>query len=224
MLIDPLISVIILGLVLGPLIGRSSGVIPYPFFLLCGFILLSLITGPIKCSNQAISSNAGLLVFKQVQPLDVFLSRYLFEICSTTLAFFIFCLIGYWIGIDLSLEHIFSLLLCLIITWLLGCGIGLIMGIAATKVKELEKIINYIQRPLLFVSAVLYPSSAIPGQYREFLLYNPLVHTIEYTRYCLFPHYDVRHVNLTYPLTCALVMIALGMMSYRNNRHYLTQR
>lgn len=224
MLVDPLISVIVLGLILGPLIGRSSGIIPYPFFLLCGFMLLRLITGPIKVSNQAISSNAGLLVFKQVQPLDVFLSRYLFEFCSTSLAFLIFCLIGAWLGIELSLNHVFLLILCLLITWLLGCGIGLIMGIAAVKMKELEKIITYVQRPLLFISAVLYPSISIPGQYREFLLYNPLVHTIEYARYCLFPHYDIRHVNLTYPLACALVFLTLGMMNYRNNRHYLTQR
>jgi len=123
MLLDPLFSVIVLGIILGPLIGRSSGTIPYSFFLLCGFMLLRLITGPIKVSNQAISSNAGLLVFRQVQPLDVFVSRYLFEICSTGLAFFIFCIIGAWVGIGISVQHVFSLILCLLITWLLGCGL-----------------------------------------------------------------------------------------------------
>lgn len=40
MLVDPLVSVIILGLILGPFLGRSSGDIPYSFFLLCGFMML----------------------------------------------------------------------------------------------------------------------------------------------------------------------------------------
>ena len=66
--VDPLLSVLVVGVLLGPLIGRSTGEIPYAFFLLCGFMLLNLCTGSINASLGAINANQGLLVFKKVQP------------------------------------------------------------------------------------------------------------------------------------------------------------
>lgn len=224
MLVDPLVSVIILGLILGPFLGRSSGDIPYPFFLLCGFMMLGLLMGPINSSGTAMSANQGLLVFRQVQPFDAFVSRFLFELFTTSIAFFVFCLIGWWLGVQVSPHKIFTLLACVLITWLIGCGLGLVLGITSFKITELEKVIKYIQRPLIFISAVLYPISAIPSEYRGYLLLNPLVHTVECARTCLFSNYEANDVNLTYPAIFALVSLSLGMMVYRNNRHFLTQR
>ena len=222
--LDPLLSVLVIGVLLGPLIGRSSGEIPYAFFLLCGFMLLSLCTGSITASLGAISSNQGLLVFKKVQPLDPFIARFIFQLLTISSALTVFCLVSAWFGIELSVGHLFEVATCVLLTWMIGSGIGLYLGIAALKCKELEKIITYGMRPLLFISAVLYPIDAIPPAYARYLLYNPLVHTIESMRMALFPVYTVDRVNLYYPAAWAIIAYALGLMSYRNNRHFLTQR
>ncbi len=224
MLIDPLVSVIILGIILGPLIGRTSGDVPYAFFLLCGFMILRSLTGPISMGIGAMNSNRGLLVFRQVQPIDPFIARFIFELFVTIIAFTTFCVIGAWMGIQLSTAHLWELLGTLVITWLIGCGLGLTLGVLCVKFKEIEKIAAYIQRPLIFISGVLYPISVIPHDYRQMLLYNPIVHTVETSRKALFPNYIADEVNLVYPSICALVSLTLGLMVYRNNRHFLTQR
>lgn len=223
-LLDPLLSVLVIGVLLGPWLGRSSGEIPYAFFVLCGFVLLSLCTGPINSALGAISSNKGLLVFKKVQPLDPFIARFSIQFITNTLALIIFCMIACWFDMTLSLEHLPEAIACIILTWIIGSGLGLHLGIAALKFKELEKVVAYAMRPLLFISAVLYPTSIIPPEYAQYLLYNPLVHTIEYLRMALFPSYVVYDVNLLYPAAWALAVSALGLMAYRNNRHFLTQR
>jgi capsular polysaccharide transport system permease protein len=223
-LIDPLVSVIVLGIMLGPFLGRSSGVVPYPFFLLCGFMLLSMLTGPINSGLSAISANQGLLVFKKVQAIDPFIARFIFLLLTNSAALIVFCIIAYWLGVVISLNHLPEAIICVILTWVIGSGLGLQLGVACLKFTELEKVIQYIQRPLLFVSAVLYPIDAIPPEIRKYLLYNPLVHTIECLRMALFPSYVVESVNLYYPAAWALIVSALGLMTYRNNRHFLTQR
>ena len=223
-LIDPLVSVIVLGLILGPFLGRSTGEIPYPFFLLCGFMLMSMLTGPINAGINAISANQGLLVFKKVQAIDPFIARFIFQLLTNTAALIVFCIIAYWLGIVISLDRIPEAAFCVIVTWIIGSGLGLQLGVACLKFVELEKVVQYIQRPLLFVSAVLYPIDAIPPEARKYLLYNPLVHTIEYLRMTLFPSYVADNVNLYYPAAWALIASALGLMTYRNNRHFLTQR
>ena len=224
MLIDPLMSVIVLGIILGPILGRSSGEIPYPFFLLCGFMQLMLVTNTMNSSANALTSNQGLLVFRQVQPFDAFASRFLFELFSISSSLIVFCIIGAWAGIPIASDQLIAFVGCILISWMLGCGLGLILGISSLKVSELEKVVTYAQRPLLFISAILYPISAIPSQYREYLLWNPLVHTVEYSRNCLFHEYNAANVNMLYPAFFALICLSLGMVTYRNNRHFLTQR
>ena len=224
MLIDPLVSVLVIGLLLGPLLGRSAGDIPYAFFLLCGFMQLKLFTGPLNCGISAVKSNQGLLVFKQVQALDPFIARFFFEFITTLLAFTFFCIAGAWFGIPLYAGELGFLFLCFLLTWLMGCGFGLVLGVWCHKFKELEKVQAYIQRPLLFVSCVLYSSATLPPEQAKYILYNPLAHTIEYTRVCLFPNYKTAELNLYLPAAVALIALAFGLMIYRNNRHFLSQR
>jgi len=223
-LLDPLLSVLFLGLILGPFLDRSRGEIPYIFFLLCGFMLLKMVTGPLTAGLAAISSNQGLLVFKKVQPIDPFIARFLFQLVTNALALLVFCIIAYWIGVVMSLEHLFKAAACVLLSWLIGSGLGLQLGIVCHRHNELEKVVGYMQRPLLWISCVIHPLDGIPPEYRVYLLYNPLVHTIEYMRMCLFPSYVVDDVNLIYPAAWALCTITMGLITYRNNRHFLTRR
>lgn len=224
MLLEPLTSVIVLGLLLGPLVGRTAPDMPYAFFLLNGFMLLQTFTGPLTSGIGAIKSNQGLLVFPKVQPLDLLMARFLFELGTSLFSYTVFCLIGMWMGINISLDQIHIILATFIITWMAGSGLGLIFGVGAVHYQSVEKIVAFVKRPLLFLSCVLYPFYGLPKVAQDILLYNPLVHTIELSRKSLFPFYHVIGVNLTYPATFAIIVFAIGISFFHNHRHFLTQR
>jgi capsular polysaccharide transport system permease protein len=187
MLLGPLLGVIVIGIIIGSFAARSVPEIPYPFFLLNGMLLLKLLTGPMSAGINAIGANKGLLVYPSVRPLDPFIARFLFELLTTALSFAVFCGVGAWLGMEFSMGNLQLLAACFLLTWLLGCGLGLICGVAAAYSNETEKVVNVLQRPLLFVSAVLYPTHALPEAAQNLLHYNPLVHTIELSRKALFP-------------------------------------
>jgi capsular polysaccharide transport system permease protein len=197
---------------------------PYAFFLLNGFVLLKTFVGPAMAGIGAISSNSGLLVFPKVRPLDILLARFLFELVSSLFSFTIFSLIGLWIGIQISLAHLHILLATFIITWLLGSGTGLVLAVGTAHFQSLEKIFNFIKRPLIFVSCILYPLYNLPNVAQKILLYNPLVHTIELSRKSMFPLYHIGQVNLFYPTAAAIIVCAVGTCMFHNNRHILTLR
>ena len=50
-LVDPLISVIVLGVILGPFLGRSSGEIPYAFFFTLRFHAAANVYRPTYCRH-----------------------------------------------------------------------------------------------------------------------------------------------------------------------------
>ena len=223
MLIEPLIGVLVMGLLIGPFAERSVPEIPYAFFLLNGFLMLQLFTSTMNMGLNPITAEQGLLVYPTVKPLDPILSRFLLSFFMTMLSYILFCVIGMWLGMTFSLYSLHIVLAAFIITWFCGCGFGLILGVMAVHFKEIEKVTKVIQRPLVFVSAVLFPTNALPDATKEILLYNPLVHTIELSRHALFPFYPVEGTNLLYPGGFAIVIFAIGITYFHNNRHLLSE-
>lgn len=224
MLLEPLLSVILIGLIIGSIAGRTVPEIPYAYFLLNGRLLLKLLTGPMRAGINAIGSNQGLIVYPSVKPLDIFIARYLYELITTLFSFSLFCVIGVWLGMEVSLANLDILLACLLITWLIGCGLGLIFGVAAAYVNEVEKVVTVLQSPLMFISAVLAPISAMPTSTQRILLMNPLVHTIEESRKALFPFYHAEGANLTFPCIVMIIVLGLGLVLFQGNVKYMSQR
>lgn len=223
MLLEPLIGVIIIGLVIAPIAERTVPEIPYVFFLLNGFLLLRLFTGPLNSGVNAITANQGLLVYPSVKPMDPMLARFIYDLITTMFSFSLFCIVAMWMGLTLSLNNLHIILASYLITWLCGCGFGLVLGVAAAHFKEMERVVPLIQRPLLFVSAVLIPTNALSSSTRELFLYNPLVHTIELSRHALFPLYRIEGPNLLYPGAFAIVIFSIGITYFHNNRNILNQ-
>lgn len=224
MLFEPLLGVVAVGLLLGTAVSRTVPEIPYPFFVLHGMLLLKLLTGPMNTAINAVGSNQGLLVYPSVKPLDTFIARFLFQLIVTFFSCVLFCLIAFWMGVRFSLGSLHILSTCYLLTWLIGSGLGLIFGVASAYLRETDKILMVLQRPLIFISAVLFPSSAIPAHVREWLLLNPLVHTIELSRKALYPYYSTEGANLTYPTLFAIVVLSLGLTLFHGNKDKITER
>jgi len=222
MLFEPLLGVVVIGVLIGSLAGRSVPQIPYPFFLLNGMLLIRLFTGPLNTGINAIGSNQGLLVYPSVRPLDTFLARFLFELLTTFFSFGLFCIAGMWYGVDLSLARLDVVLASYLLVWLNGCG--LIFGVASSYHSEVDKVMLILQRPLLFVSAVLFPLTGMPASAQKMLLWNPVVHGIELSRNALFPHYPPGDSNLLYPAVTAIITVSLGLTFFHGARHHLSQR
>lgn len=224
MLVEPLLSVLVIGVLLGPLGGRAVPDIPFAFFVLNGKLLLNLFTGPIDSSMSALKANKGLLIYPNVRPLDPFLARYFYELLTTFFSFTVFTIVGVWLGIRISLGQLEVLAACYLLTWLMGCGLGLICAVAAAHYKEVEKIVDVILAPMVFVSAVMFPTAALPQSLQRLLLWNPLVHPIEQARQALFPFYHAGETGLFYPFAVAVVVLGIGLVLFHNNRDLLTQQ
>jgi capsular polysaccharide transport system permease protein len=224
MLMEPLVGVLVVGTIIGPIVGRSMPEIPYPFFVLNGMLLLKLLTGSMNSGISAINAGHNLLVYPTVKPLDPILARMMLEFLTTIFAFVVFCIASSWLGVDFSLGNLDTLAASYLLTWFIGCGLGLIFGIIAFHYNEFEKVVPVLQRPLLFVSAVMFPMYTLPESTKQILLWNPLVHTIELSRKSLFPFYHAEGAELLYATYFAIIVTSIGLSLFHLNRHLLSQR
>jgi capsular polysaccharide transport system permease protein len=224
MLVEPLLGVIIIGLLIGPYIkGRYVPEIPLAYFLLNGMLIFKLFTGPMASGIKSIDSFKTFLVYRSVKPLDTLLASFLYDLCTQFFSFTLFCVVASSLGYGVSLARLDVVLACFLLTWLMGCGIGLIFGVITAHFIEFGKIIRVITRPLVFVSGVLHPLAKLPNEIQYYLMFNPLVHTIEMSRHAFFPHYAIDGPNFFYPSVFAIIVLSLGLTLFHGNRSFLSQ-
>lgn len=168
-----------------------------------------------RASNQgmgAISANKAMFAYRQVRPVDTVLVR-------TALEAFLMLLIGLisWLGLLLFGRDVFPdnpmlVLSGLFGVWLVGLGFALTFSVPTELIQEAGIFLGFLLLPLYLISGVIFPISLIPYPYREWLLFNPLVHALEAVRYGFSSNYHViLELSVPYLYFCALCLIFLGL-------------
>lgn len=95
---------------------------------------------------------------------------------------------------------------------LLGLGIGTINIVMFARFPLYEQIFGIINRPLFMVSGVFFLPDSLPHPFRDFILYNPLVHVIMWFRASIYPEYRADVLHKGYVLEFALVCFVTGLL------------
>ncbi len=211
-LVEPMVHLFLLNLLFGFILQRLISGVDGGLFITTGILGFLIVQNTAMRSKEAITANAGLFTYRQVFPIDTVLVRAALE-AMLLLISALFLLSGLGLFGSSILPHDFlSVMAALSALWLSGLGLGLMMSVANELVPEIGKITDMLFRPLYFLSGIMYPVSAIPPAYRDWLLVNPFVHGIETLRAGFFPQYHaVDGVSLAYLLVFALITVCLGL-------------
>ncbi|KFF49713.1 ABC transporter permease [Gammaproteobacteria bacterium MFB021] len=161
----------------------------------------------------AIDANKGLFAYRQVKPVDTVLVRCFLEGMLKSFLFLMFMLIGDLLKFELMPDHPLGVLLDWLSLWALGWGAGLTVSVLGDLVPEFGRVVRILNLPLLLLSGVILPVMYVPYPYRDYLLWNPLVHGLESMRVAFFPGYHtLNDIDMTYLWFWALSLLALGLL------------
>lgn len=187
-------------------------------FITCGIMPFSLFRDMTSRCMVAISSNAGLLFYPQVRPLDLVIARVVLETATSIVVFGLFLGgVGLWTG-SLVVESWLEMLGGLLLAAGLGSSFGLLLCAASVFNDNVERLLPAVLRPMIWFSAVFHPVEGVPPTFRSVLLWNPLVYATEMVRDGCFPGYNSAYVDPWYPLACILVMAFAGLTLERAAR------
>jgi capsular polysaccharide transport system permease protein len=122
--------------------------------------------------------------------------------------------LGFNFRVQLWLELLFTLFLLGLFT----LGIALLAAVVGPLFHESKKVVPILLRPLFFISGIFFAADALPGQFRDILLLNPLLHVSELVRFYLFSGYQSQAGSLLYLAVSALLSLSLGLAVFRLNR------
>ena len=190
-------------------------------YLVVGFVLWSIVTSSITKCITAIESNITLLTFPQVTPVDVMVARCLVILCTEIISGVILLLIGYYLGYELYISNIGGLLYILALAYTIGLGVGMILSSLNSYFSTIERIVPIIFRFLMFASGVMFSVTMFTGKIGTWILWNPFLQIIEFTRSCMSSGYPSDFVSHCYLIQIALCSITIGLLLEKHTRKRL---
>ncbi len=159
----------------------------------------------------AVEANRALFSYPAIRPLDAMLARAGLESAFQITAFLLFYVAFVWFGLaDFPVRPV-ELLQAIYATILLGFAMGVSGMILRSLWKPWETVDSMIGRALFFASGIFYQVEFLPPQIREILVWNPLVHAIEWVRYCIYPEYFTQILDREYLLGWGLAGSVFGL-------------
>jgi lipopolysaccharide transport system permease protein len=98
-------------------------------------------------------------------------------------------------------------------------GLSWLLSSIGVYVPDTQQIIGLILTPMLFLSPVFYPASALPEKAQFIMAINPLTVIIEASRSAIieqsWPHWD----ELLVYLLCSILTFIIGLFFFRKTKH-----
>lgn len=212
----PLLNVLVLMLVFLNFFGRNQE--HFIIYIFSGTLLMSFYTECTQGCMRALMANASIFTKINVPKYLFLISKTIqafINFVLTLILFFVFCIFD---KITFGV-HMLSLLYP-IFTMLVFCfGVGLILSALYVFFRDIEYLYGVFLTLLNYVSAIFYPVTILPEQFRKFFFCNPVYTYIYYFRTVVI---DGAIPSLSIHLLCAayaLVFLGIGCLIYRKCNH-----
>lgn len=215
LLVEPAMHIGFMSCVWGMMRKNSMGGINVGMWIILGMLSFFLFRRTSVQTLHALDCNKAFFAFRQVRPFDVALVRASVEAFSMFFISLFILGVAAMMGFDVLPDDPLKVLLALAGLWLFGLGYGLVTSVCMRLVPDSGHIFQILMMPLYLVSGVIMPLTFIPVPYRNWLLWNPLVHGLELVRLGFFSNYHTLNVSFDYLYSWVLGSLALGLILYR---------
>ncbi|MGC9237253.1 MAG: ABC transporter permease [Thiomonas sp.] len=161
--------------------------------------------------TKAIEINRALLHHQPIRPIDIIYSRILLEFSGAAGAFFILYLVFVQLGICQWPADVLTMALGYLLVIWFSFAFVLIMAALAELSETIERVSHIILYLMLPFSGVFVPLYAVPEQFREILLYFPLVDAVEYFHSGYYGERMQTYYHLGYSVFVILGMTLFGL-------------
>jgi capsular polysaccharide transport system permease protein len=202
------VGVMVMWTITGATHGHGIGLVP---FALSGYMMITLWRHLTGKAVHSIRQNAGLLFHRNVRLLDILIARGMLEILGIFTAFFIawvpLMLLGVLEPMSDPLEFVGG--------YLLQGWFSFAIGMIIAGLSEMYAPVEQFVPPVLYITlpftGCFSMASWLPQEWRELLLFSPLVSNVEMMRAGMFSADTVTYSYPLYVVLWCVVLTAIGL-------------
>jgi lipopolysaccharide transport system permease protein len=216
--LQPLFTTFVYFIVFSRVAKIPTDNIPPVLFYLPGTIIWTYYSDCLTATMYTFVQNAYIFNKVYFPRLIVPLSYVLFHSFRISIQLILFIAVYLFFAIggknihpnaDMLLIPVFIL-----ITAAFALGCGLIISVYTAKYRDLENILQFVLRLLMFAAPVVYPASLIPAKYKLIFWLNPLTPLIESFRSAFFSHRPLPLFYLGISMATSFLILLLGIVLF----------
>ena len=218
-LIQPILTTLMFTIIFGNIAKISTDGLPAMLFYLSGIVGWTYFSSCLTSTSNTFVANAGIFGKVYFPRLSIPISI----VISNLVQFFIQLLLlaAFMIFFRIRGENFhpnpYMLLIpvLIIIMAALGLGFGIIISSMTTKYRDLTNLVSFGVQLWMYATPVIYPLSAIPADYRIYVLANPVTPIIETFRYALLGGTSgFNGLHLLYSVAFTVVVLTIGILMF----------
>jgi lipopolysaccharide transport system permease protein len=218
-MLGPLFTVFTYTFLFSEVAHLSTDGLPGPLFYLGGTTLWNYFQACFNGASNTFSANAGVFgkVYfpRLVTPISLILSN-LLKLILQLLTYI--CFLIYYYNKSTILNFHFELLflvpLVIFILAIIAMGSGLLISSLTSKYRDLNMVVGIGIALLMYATPIMYPVSAIPDFYKDYLHLNPISPLIEIFRFVFTGTGVFTWLQICYSFGFGLVVLLLGIFVF----------
>jgi ABC-2 type transport system permease protein len=217
-LVTPVITTslyfIVFGAAIGSRISEVDGV-SYGAFIVPGLIMLSLFTESLSNASFGIylprfTGTIYEVLSAPVSPLEMVLG-YVGAAATKSVILGTVILATSSLFVPIQILHPLWMVVFLVLTATTFSLFGFVVGVWAKGFEQLQFIPMLIITPLTFLGGAFYSIDMLPGAWRTFSLFNPVVYLISGFRWSFYGNADV-DVGISLAMTLGFLLLCLAVV------------
>ena len=219
-LVAPVITTSLYFIVFGAAIGSRMGELDgvhYGAFIVPGLIMLSVLTESLNNASFGIylprfTGTIYEVLSAPVSPFEMVLG-YVGAATTKSMILGMVILATATLFVPLSIAHPLWMVAFLVLTAATFCLFGFILGIWANGFEQLQFVPMLVITPLTFLGGAFYSIDMLPGAWRTFSLFNPVVYLISGFRWAFYGTADVA-VGVSLAATLGFFLACLAIVGW----------
>lgn len=213
-MIEPLLTMIVLTLVFGTLLGHHDR--EFPVYILSGRLIYTLFSQSTTTALKSIRQNEGMIkkvyVPKYLYPLSGIVFNYILFLISLAVLALVSLVLRVF-----PTPKIFLAVVPLFVLFLLSVGVGMLLATVGVFFRDVEYLWNVGLMLVMYTCAIFYyPERILDSGVSWILRYNPLFCIISDFRSCIFGE-RMDMGMLLYALVFAVICIVIGSIAFDKN-------
>lgn len=219
-ILQPLLTAVILGLLLGRFARIPTDGVP-PFI----FYLTALV--PWTFFANALSTAAGSLVSNQPLIMKVYFPRICLPLSGVLSAIvdlmvpliLLLAIMAYSWKVDVTLETVIAIPVLLSIAAIAATGLGVGLAALNLRYRDVTHVLPFLVQTLFFASPIVYSISRLPNEWRMIYFLNPMASVIDGFRAILLGTHPFSWAATFIGLCSALLLFAIGVTYFERYEH-----
>ena len=191
-----------------------------PFYL-TGYTSFLMFRSLVNRAGATVESNRTLLYHRHVTLFNLCLARGFLDFASATFTLFILLALAAALGLGELPDRPLLMFIGLGLVFWLGWSLSMILAALAGMTETTDKFVHPATYLIMPFSGVFFLADSVPGNYRDLLLYMPLIHPLELIREGQFGTFDSPYIDVPYVVTWCMCMTLLGVLALRVVRPHL---